>query len=119
MEYFEIKIEDCRFYAYHGLLPHEREIGNNYNLSVIVRYPVYSADGDNIEDSISYADLFTIAKEEMENPRKLLETVTASIGKRIEKQWPKHLGIEVTLTKVTPPIPGFLGKASVSYISSK
>lgn len=115
MEYFEIKIDNCRFYAYHGVMDHERKAGNEYQLSITVKYPAVSPEKDDLDNSISYADLYDIAKIEMATPRLLLETVASSIGRKISSRWTQHLGIEVKITKVTPPISGFDGSATVVY----
>ena len=62
----EIKLEEMRFYARHGVLEQERQVGNrfvvNLSLSVDVTQAVIS---DAIEDTIHYGHVYEAVKEEI------------------------------------------------------
>ena len=62
----EIKLEEMRFYARHGVLEQERQVGNrfvvNLSLSVDVSQAVIS---DAIEDTIHYGHVYEAVKEEI------------------------------------------------------
>lgn len=114
MKEFEISLADLRFHAFHGVMPLETKVGNEFIVSVCVRYPFSPAIlDDDIASTINYAELFEIVKEEMEKPKKLLETVAAAIASRIMQKWACVTGGHVTICKSTPPIPGITGAASV------
>lgn len=112
---FEIKLSDLQFYAYHGVLPEEEKLGNRFSVDLEIKFPV---DNNNAEDDIcntvSYADLYDIVKEEMEFKSKLLETVALRIRKRICDKWNNISSGKISITKLTPPIPSCIGKATVS-----
>ena len=118
MAEFEIRLENVRMYAHHGVFEHERRDGNEFEINLSVRYRTSESPNgntDDISDTVSYADLWDIVKEEMAMPRNLLETVVKSIVERVENSFPYLDSIECKLSKLSPPIPGFSGSASVAY----
>lgn len=111
----KVALRDCRFYGHHGVMEQEQVAGNEFSVSLEVVYTPGETISDDIEKTISYADLYEIVKEEMEAPRKLLETVAASITDRICRRWPQVTRADVAITKITPPIPGITGSATVTF----
>lgn len=109
-----VALRDCRFFARHGLLPHERRAGNEFEITLELTYPVTFNIADNIESTISYADVYELVRSEMEIPSNLLETVVDRIAERILDRWPQTTLLSITLTKLTPPIPSFTGCASIT-----
>ena len=112
---FEIKLNDLRFFAYHGLLPHEKEYGNEFivNLSVIIPF-IEGVEKDDLDKSVSYADLYGIIEEEFARPQNLLESVAYKIYRRIKDLSPLIKSGIISIEKVHPPIPSIIGSASVS-----
>lgn len=102
-----VSINRMRITARHGLLPQERIVGNDFEVSVSVDI---DADAealmyDSMDVSVSYADLADIIREVMLTPCDLLETVAARICQAIRARFPKVTGGVVTLCKLRPPIP--------------
>lgn len=114
---FEITLADLKFHAFHGVLPQETKVGNEFTVSVSVRIP-YSTDilNDNLHSTVSYADIYEIIDEEMKSSKKLLETVAALIHKKINSRWNNIIGGEITICKSTPPINRMTGNAKVRLI---
>lgn len=112
-----ISLEDVRIFAHHGVFEHERRDGNEFevNLSVRITASASSPTEDEITSTISYVDLWNVVKEEMAIPRKLLETVAISIVNKINATYTGIASIDCKITKLSPPIPAFMGKASVSF----
>lgn len=115
MNKMTIRLEDCRFYAYHGVMPQENIAGNEFVAGVTVEYASDENIDDDIGNTVSYADLYEILRTEMGKPRKLLETVAKSIAGEIRQRFPQLSKIEVCIRKITPPIPGINGSASVTF----
>lgn len=115
MSEFEITLADLAFHAHHGVMPQENKVGNEFIVSVSIRIP-YSERilDDDLEATISYANLYEIIEAEMREPRKLLETVAATIASRIKSKWQEILGGSITICKTTPPITGITGNAKVT-----
>ena len=116
MEY-KICLNNLHFYSFIGVAEEERKIGNEFKVSLTVFIP-YSEEieKDEIEATVSYADLFEIIKEEMGVKRKLLEKTASEISRHIRQKFPQIKNGEITIEKVHPPIPGMLGSASVSLL---
>lgn len=113
--YFEILLKDLRFYAYHGVFENERSTGNEFivNLSVSIPFKT-EIEEDDLEATVSYADLYEIVEKEMKKPRKLLETVTAGVYNQIHLKYPQVTGGFISIEKVRPPIPDMIGSAKVT-----
>ena len=115
MTEFEITLADLAFHAHHGVMPQETKVGNEFIVTVSVRIPCPdNILDDDLDATISYADIHGIVAEEMGKPRQLLETVAASIMMRLKSTWRQILGGTITICKSTPPIEGIIGSARVT-----
>lgn len=111
----KVSLEGLEFHAFHGVYPHERSSGNKFEVDVHVETSfAESAFQDDLAGTINYEDLYTIVKEEMDKPSKLLETVCHAIADRALHTFPQSSTVEVKISKFNPPIGGVCRKASVS-----
>lgn len=118
MGIYTVSLEDVRIFARHGLLPQETKVGNEFRIDLDVCYPAEEKElpaDENIEDTISYVDLYDIVRREMDVNRKLLETVAREIARSIKKAYPFVTSVRCKITKLTPPISNFEGHASVTF----
>ncbi len=100
-----IFINGLRLYAFHGVLPQERQVGGEFIVDLRVHYNIYKAtETDRVEDTISYADLSDIVKREMAQPSALLEHVAGRIAKTVIQTYPTVESVWLRLTKVNPPM---------------
>ncbi len=98
-------LRNVRFYAFHGVLPQERQVGGDFLLSLRVAYPLDAAmESDEVGDTLNYATLFELAKREMDVPSQLLEHVADRIVKAIMATFPAVTSVELELTKQNPPM---------------
>lgn len=114
MRRLSIELANCRFHSFHGVLPQERKIGNEFIVDLKIEIPADKVIDDKMESSISYADLYEILKDEMSQPRNLLETVASKIADRILQDFPEIIKGQITVCKATPPVTGICGEAKVS-----
>ena len=107
-----IELEKIHFYAYHGVSEEERKVGNNYEIYIKVYTDITQAiETDNLLTTIDYGQLYEWIKEEMMQPSKLLEHV---VKKTILKNCPNITGGTIKISKIKPPIPGDIERASVT-----
>jgi dihydroneopterin aldolase len=100
-----IYLRDVRFFAYHGVLQQEGRVGGWYTVNLRVACDLSrAAETDNVNDTVSYADLYELLKREMEQPSKLLEHVAGRIVKTISQEFPQVKGIDLSITKENPPM---------------
>lgn len=96
-----------RIHAYHGVMPQERQVGNDFVVALTVDYPFESAmSSDALEDTLSYADVSAVVGREMSVPSQLLEHVAGRIIGSLKQEFPKITGGKIRITKVKPPIAG-------------
>lgn len=117
MPEFEIQLRDVMLFARHGVLPEERVTGNQYIVNVRLRIDAsgFDAEKDDLEATISYAEVYDILQFVMSQPVALLETVAVKFSRLVLAKWQNIKGGEIEIVKTVPPIPGMVGKAGVKY----
>ena len=87
----EIRLNDLHFYAHHGVLPQERVVGGRFTLQILlVLAPSLTAlEHDDLEGTVSYADVYEFAKEVMAQPSQLLEHVAARLLQQLFRHFPQ------------------------------
>ncbi len=100
-----IFLNEVRFYAYHGVMPEEKVVGTDFLVSLRVGYDFSRAmESDNVEDTVSYADLYELVKREMAITSDLVEHVAGRIVRSIKSEFPQVTSIDLRLTKLNPPM---------------
>lgn len=109
-----ILLDDMRFYAYHGVMEQERQVGGEYSLSLTVEADLAeAARTDDVADTINYAALYALVEREMAVPSRLLEHVAARIGWRTLEEYDRVTAVTVKVTKLNPPMGADCKGASV------
>ena len=100
-----IHISDIRLHARHGVLPQEQLTGNDYSIDIRVGYDISQAMlTDDVEDTLNYAEVYNIIKEEMLKPSKLIEHVAGRIANRLTDDYVEISSIVLRITKINPPM---------------
>ena len=100
-----ILLENVKFYAFHGVLPQERKVGNDYQVSLRIGYDISRAMvSDEVNDTLNYAEVYQLLSQEMSVPSALLERVAGRIGDRLFCKFPAIQSIDLTIIKVNPPM---------------
>ena len=115
MSSFLIQLNDLRFYAFIGVDPQERKVGNEYSVDLSISTDAGDFVEEDLSTTISYADLYDIIADEIRKPRLLLESTARIIARRLRSTFPTIDTVSVKITKLAPPIPGINGSASVEY----
>ena len=62
-----ISITDLDVYAYHGVFPEEKKLGQHFYLSLSLSIDAHRAGvSDSLQDSVNYGDVCHTAKKELE-----------------------------------------------------
>ena len=108
----KIYLKNVRFHAYHGVLPQETQVGNDYVVNLDVSYDFSKAmETDELAGTLNYAELY-----ELVIPSKLLEHVAGRIGKRLFAEYPTIQKIQLAITKVNPPFGADCDGAGVEVV---
>ncbi|MFP3593323.1 dihydroneopterin aldolase [Chryseobacterium sp. SIMBA_038] len=115
----KIYLEDVKIYAYHGVLPEENIIGTYYILNLELHTDLWKAsESDDLNDTISYADINAIVHGEMKIKSKLLEHVAGRIISKIHEKFSQISYIKLKITKTAPPMQGEMKGASIELEKS-
>ena len=100
-----IRLEKLRFRAFHGVLPQERTVGGDFEVTLRIGYPWQQAmESDKVGDTLDYAAVYRLVRAEMALPSQLLEHVAGRIVKALLRDFPQITSVDLWLTKVTPPM---------------
>ena len=112
-----IVLNDVRLYAFHGVMEQERRVGGWFSVTLRVCCNISRAmETDQVDDTISYADLLDIVKQEMAQPSQLLEHVAGRIGHAVAGRFAQARRIEVKLLKLNPPMGADCAGAGVEAV---
>ncbi|SEH27927.1 dihydroneopterin aldolase [Chryseobacterium culicis] len=115
----KIYLEEVKIYAYHGVLPEENIIGTYYIINAELHTDLWkAATSDDLNDTISYADINDILHQEMKIKSKLLEHAAGRIITKIHDRFPQVDYIKLKITKTAPPMQGEMKGASVELEKS-
>lgn len=100
-----IHLKRIKLFARHGVLPQERNTGAYFyiDLSLDTDFSA-AARTDCLDGTVSYADVFTAVREEMNTPSALLEHAAHRILTRLFAEFPTVTRIRLSLTKENPPM---------------
>src|SRR3712207_3411860 len=81
----EILLEGMRFYAYHGVNPEERALGQRFTVDVVLAVDLRPAGrSDDFGDTVSYSAVYKLVRRIVEGePRNLIEAVGEQIAAEI------------------------------------
>ena len=98
-------LKDVRFHAFHGVLPQEKEVGQDFLVSIRCAVDMSSAmNHDMLEVALDYGVLYQLVKEEMDIPSQLVEHVAGRIGKTVFDHFQQVTAVDITITKLNPPL---------------
>lgn len=112
---FTIELRNLQFYSFHGLYEEEKKAGGEFVVDVLAKFPAEDHLLNSIEETVNYAALFSIIKEEMDQPRELLETIAQSIAEKIYSKYNVIKEVEVRIEKKKAPIAGLNGSVAAGY----
>ncbi|MBC1471319.1 dihydroneopterin aldolase [Listeria seeligeri] len=111
----KIYLNELAFYGYHGVLSEENKLGQKFIISLVLGLSTKKAGiSDNVNDTVSYADVYKTVKEIAEGkPFKLIEALAEKIATEVLVNYPLLNEVTVKLIKPNPPIPGHYHSVAV------
>lgn len=100
-----ILLDRLRFHAFHGVMEQERTVGNDYEVSLRLEYPLGDATrSDCVDDTLNYAAAYALVRDVMAQPSQLVEHVAARVGERLLEAFPRLVSVDVRVMKLNPPM---------------
>ncbi|WP_449241050.1 dihydroneopterin aldolase [Desulfoscipio gibsoniae] len=108
------------FYGYHGVLPQERELGQNFVVDVELQLDLRTAgESDDPGKTVSYADVYEVVRRVVTGaPSKLIEAVAEQIAGEVLRQFAVRQ-VLVRVKKPAAPVPGQFGYMAVEIVRSQ
>ena len=95
-------------------MPHEAVIGGHYRVDIRIDADLSAASvSDDLSQTIDYCDVQRIVSREMMQRSKLIEHVAKRIGDTLMKSLPRIQHLNVSLTKIAPPMGGDVESVTV------
>lgn len=111
-----ITIDGLRLFARHGVFEQEKAGGNVFELDIRLSFPCDGAmRSDTLENTVNYAEVVEIAKDEMAIPSRLLEHVVGRIRGAVLARFPQITSGRIALRKLRPPICAELSSVGFEY----
>ncbi len=109
-----IKLQNIKFYSHHGVLSQETIIGNHFEVNIQIEYNFTKAfQTDNVDDTLNYAAVYDIIKQQMSTPSKLLEHVAGRIFHTLKDEFQDIRIVELRVAKFNPPVDGEVEKSEI------
>ena len=99
-----IYLNDVRIHAYHGVLPQENQVGQDFLVSARCGVDVTSAmENDMLEVTLDYGVLYRLIESEMAKTSQLVEHVAGCIAQRVFDEFLQVTSLDLSITKLNPP----------------
>jgi len=110
----KIFVEGIKIYAYHGCFKEEAAIGTNFRVDVVLDTDLSKpAQTDDISDAVNYQTVFTIIKEQMAIPSKLVENVSQRIMDALFDEFSTVEKIKLKVSKLNVPLGGHIDNVAI------
>ncbi|MDW4524863.1 dihydroneopterin aldolase [Rossellomorea marisflavi] len=111
----KIYVNEMEFYGYHGVFEEENKLGQRFRVSAELHLDLStSGKSDNLEDSVNYAEIYTVTKSVVEGESlNLVEAVAERIACNLLESFPSVAECKITVIKPDPPIPGHYKSVAV------
>lgn len=103
-----IKLKGLNFYGYIGVLEEENKLGQKFILDIELNLALEKAGKtDDVNDTVSYAEVYEVVKEIMENKKfNLIERAGRKIIDKIFSEFEKVKKIKIEIKKPQAPVRG-------------
>lgn len=110
----KIILENMEFHTYHGVMEHEKKLGNTFLVTVVMEINTEKAAfTDHLEDTVNYQLIYQSIKKQMEIPSNLIEHAAQRILNKLMNKFPRIQQLELKLSKMNPPLGGKVEKVTI------
>lgn len=101
-----IKINNAKFYAYHGVLEYEKVHGNEFEVDIEMNCDLDELkDSDDLSKTVDYLAVYNLVKKIFtEKKYDLIESVNQKVCKAIIESFPLVNSVKVNIRKLNAPL---------------
>jgi dihydroneopterin aldolase len=117
----KIIIKNMKFYAYHGVLPSERESGQFFHIDLEMYTDLAEAgESDELKDTVDYSEVFNLIKNINENNKfKLIEKLAETIINTLLAKYSQLDKVKISVKKPNAPIKGEFDWVGVELVRGR
>jgi 7,8-dihydroneopterin aldolase/epimerase/oxygenase len=110
-----IRLHNAVFYAYHGVLTDEQNLGGKFEVDVDLHCDLArGAKSDNLQDTVNYERVYDCIRTlVLDKNHFLLESLASSIGRGILKNFSRVNSVTVRVRKPGAPVRGVIDHVEV------
>ena len=114
----EIRIENLKVYAYHGVYSSEKDRGQNFYVNAVLHTDFRDAAiGDDVSLTTDYSEVCQTIKETMTVKNyDLIETVAERVAEAILVHFPKIEAVDIEIRKPNAPVAMEFESISVNFV---
>ncbi|WP_457653523.1 dihydroneopterin aldolase [Rhodocaloribacter sp.] len=115
-----VRLINAVFYAHHGVMKEEHQIGGRYEVDVSIELDFRgAAERDDLKETVDYEKVYRIVKGIItRNKFYLIERLAYLIAGKIVNEYDFVSSVEVTVRKPNPPVGGPCDRAEAVYKTS-
>lgn len=116
-----IRLHNAVFYAYHGVLTDEQNLGGKFEVDVELHCDLSrGAKSDHLEDTVNYERVYDCVRNLVLGKKHLLlESLASSIGKGILEEFSRVFTVTVRIRKPGAPVKGVVDYVEVELTESR
>lgn len=116
-----IRIHNAVFYAYHGVLTDEQNLGGKFDVDVDLHCDLTrGAKSDHLQDTVNYERVYDCIRSlVLDKKHLLLESLASSIGKGILKNFSKVNSVTIRVRKPGAPVRGVIDHVEVELTETR
>ena len=113
----KVRLVNAVFYAHHGVMEEEHEIGGRYEVDVAMELDFEeAAQADRLSETVNYEQIYRLVRELVtDNSFYLIEKLAYLIAHRVLEAHEVVEQVEVTVRKPNPPVGGPCDRAEAVY----
>ena len=113
-----IFLHGMRFMACHGVLPHEREVPQPFEVDMEMGLDLRAAgESDDLGDTVNYAKVYDVVSTVLTVTRKyLIEAIAEEIADDLLRDFDSLRWVRVTVHKPAAPIDGIFSDVGVTIL---
>jgi len=116
-----VRLINAVFYAHHGVMKEEHQVGGRFEVDVAMNLDFKAAaESDSLEMTVDYESVYAVIRQAItENKFFLIEKLAYLISERVLALSKVLESVEVTVRKANPPVGGPCDCAEAVYRSEK
>ncbi|MGD1046051.1 MAG: dihydroneopterin aldolase [Bacteroidota bacterium] len=116
-----IRLHNAVFYAYHGVLLDEQNLGGKFEVDVDLHCDLsHGAKSDHLDDTVNYERVYDCIRTlVLEKKHLLLESLASAVGRGILKNFSKVHSVTVKVRKPSAPVKGIIDYVEVELTETR